>query len=412
MAQNYSLLETGVTTSSQQYGVNNNNNEALRSQFSGTSFPNNPTSGQACFRTDLNAAEGGTEYVYTGNTALGDNGWVQRAELGGLTQNLEGEIVSSRGTATTLDARLDVALNEDGTLKADAPAGSSWITEADAVTYVSSTRFTVVGDKTAIYTQHRAIRAEVGSVFTATYVATDATYASGTNITEVTLTSPVLGTPLNNIAFGFVVGASRQYLAENIPYNNTASQLAAETAQAAIDEIVPQLASDVIGDIKQWSFRAPDLPEKWYFTNGDTFPLTSPQGQALNGLSNNFKLDWGISITDNNINVPNMFESNGRGYFLRPVNGTLRQVGDLELSAAPEITGSHSFSPSLQPPSLVTGSFAAGAVNTAGDVLSQSQNGQTLTFSARRSSIVYGRGSTTEVRPSSLGVTPAIYLGV
>lgn len=91
-----------------------------------------------------------------------------------------------------------------------------------------------------------------------------------------------------------------------------------------------------VGDIRLLPFSPADLAEccpGWHFCNGDQYLLTSEVGKALNALPANFKAAWGIAVSGENISIPNMFYSDGRGYFLRAVNGTTRQVGNAELDA-------------------------------------------------------------------------------
>lgn len=91
-----------------------------------------------------------------------------------------------------------------------------------------------------------------------------------------------------------------------------------------------------VGDIRLLPFSPADLAAfcpGWHFCNGDRYPLTSPVGAALNSLSASFKVAWGIAVSGENISIPNMFYSDGRGYFLRAVNGATRQVGNVELDA-------------------------------------------------------------------------------
>ncbi|OCG03260.1 hypothetical protein A9G12_08215 [Gilliamella sp. wkB112] len=99
----------------------------------------------------------------------------------------------------------------------------------------------------------------------------------------------------------------------------------------------------IIGEQKLMAFRASELPFGWYFRNGDNYVLDSPQGRALNSLSANYKEDYKIIIKVINsqqyINVPTAFASDGRGYFERAVNGTTRQVGSVEEAAIPNIVG-------------------------------------------------------------------------
>ena len=99
------------------------------------------------------------------------------------------------------------------------------------------------------------------------------------------------------------------------------------------------LKSLFVGKIELLPFRFNSLPKGWYFCNGERFNLSTPQGAALNGLSTDFKTDWGITISNDTISLPNLFFSDGRGYFLRSVDGSTRQVGSVQTDAIRNITG-------------------------------------------------------------------------
>ncbi|WP_294833379.1 hypothetical protein [uncultured Gilliamella sp.] len=103
------------------------------------------------------------------------------------------------------------------------------------------------------------------------------------------------------------------------------------------------VCSDWIGEHRLMPFRREELPFGWYFRNGDNYLLSSPQGQALNRLSNNYKADHRIVIKEINgqkyINVPTAFAPDGRGYFVRAVDGRVRQVGSVEGDAIRNIRG-------------------------------------------------------------------------
>lgn len=97
-----------------------------------------------------------------------------------------------------------------------------------------------------------------------------------------------------------------------------------------------------LGDIQLKPFRPEDLATScpgWHFCNGDRYILSSPVGQALNALPANLKADFGIVVSDGNISIPNMFYIDGRGLFLRAVDGTTRQVGNVEGDAIRDMAG-------------------------------------------------------------------------
>jgi hypothetical protein len=190
MSQNFNALETGVTTFGQLYGIINANMEAIRTFFSGTSFPANPVQWQPCLRTDTSRF-----YIYDGST------WQDFTAYLPAYLAITSEISTARGAAASLDARLDVALNEDGTLKAAMPAGSWWMTEADTIARVDSSTFTVVGDKTAIYKANRAVYLDQ-TTDAYGYVSSDSTYSAGSDLTTVTVRGCTVDTGLTGVQYG------------------------------------------------------------------------------------------------------------------------------------------------------------------------------------------------------------------
>ena len=101
------------------------NAEALRSNFSGPSAPESPAIGQTYFNITENK-----EYTYT------SNGWVPSDH----NTSVYSEVVDARGQLANLNARLSVALNEDGTLKVPAELGvDEWKDPVYGISYVSKT---------------------------------------------------------------------------------------------------------------------------------------------------------------------------------------------------------------------------------------------------------------------------------
>ena len=182
--QTYEQLVSGTTTFGQLYGKINNLVEALRSAFNGTAFPTTPTpvEGQLCYRTDEDKL-----YVYV-NTS-----WV---EIGIASSGLGLELINARGTKPNLDQRLDVALNEDGTLKASTTLNpSQWYLPSLTFTYVSTTSFTVNGDQTDIYKKTRRLKinltgsAVYSEVVSATYSSPNTTIIINDAVLNNTLVS-------------------------------------------------------------------------------------------------------------------------------------------------------------------------------------------------------------------------------
>jgi len=174
------------------------NFETLRSSFSGTTFPSSPVpaTGQPCWRTDrgLDADTGktGKMYIYSGNTSLGETGWITEEEFSSIAQ----EVINSRGSKASLDARLDVITNEDGTLKDSVAVNNSeWVTTGLTDTYVSTTSFTVEGDQTDIFAIDKRIKANLS----ASTVYSEITNSVFTTLTTVTIADAVLDNTLTSI---------------------------------------------------------------------------------------------------------------------------------------------------------------------------------------------------------------------
>ncbi len=169
----------------------------------------------------------------------------------------------------------------------------------------------------------------------------------------------------------------------------------------------------LLGEIRLLPFRIDELPEGWYFCNGDRYPLSSPAGIALANLSATFKLDWGITADAETINVPSLF-SGADGYFLRPANNAGRMPGSVQQDAIRNITGTvlsrggstvGFISAHESTGGKVTGAFVRGP-NTAGIVNMSAVAGYELGFDA--SAAV---PTAEENRPVNIAMTPAIYLG-
>jgi hypothetical protein len=230
MSQNFNNLVSGVTTFANLYAIINNNFAAVITQFSGTSFPSNPSAYQICVRTDLTRM-----YYYTGTT------WADITDLFPAFQTLLAEVVAARGSAASVNARLSVAMNDDGTLKGGAPAGSWWSTEADAVARVSGTQFTVTGDKTAIYKANRALYVtQTSSAYG--FVSVDSTYSGGTGLTTVTVTGVTIDTGITSVQYGQPVTN-----APKLPVATAAQEL---TGASAVLASSPSVSREYIINLK------------------------------------------------------------------------------------------------------------------------------------------------------------------
>jgi hypothetical protein len=203
-------------------------------------------------------------------------------------------------------------------------------------------------------------------------------------------------------AMGSTAGAYRVY-----EFVSTGAEMVCLTESA-------QSATNYVGDIRLWPFAGASLPEGWYLTNGDTYADASDQGIVLHGLSAAYQAAWGIESSGGYINVPDLFDSNGNGYFPRPVDGTARQVGNIQGDAIRNITGEASHAGSafgqlqrFDVPAETSGALTAGQDTPYALAGATSDSGSRLRIDV---SLVVPTAE--ENRPVNIGMTPAIYLGV
>lgn len=174
-----------------------------------------------------------------------------------------------------------------------------------------------------------------------------------------------------------------------------------------------------VGEIRLLPFRTTELPKGWYTCNGFSYDINSPIGQALNKLSETFKTDWHIKVTNGKINIPMMYYDPGtagrpwQGYFLRPVVGSGKPIdrnpGSIEEDAIRNITGDFGspvrWGDSWDPHGAFKLSYKGSANMASGD----SDNWlQKIIFDLNN--VNYPVAD--EIRPKNIGMTPAIYLGV
>ena len=174
-----------------------------------------------------------------------------------------------------------------------------------------------------------------------------------------------------------------------------------------------ELIKTKLGDFRLMPFRANELPHGWYFRNGDNYLLHSPQGQALNRLSDNYKRDHLITIKNINgqqyINVPSAFASDGRGFFERAVDGTTRQVGTVEGDSMRQLSGC--FLGFNETGNNIDNMFYADERYIFDASGSQQNRALNLAWNVFDNNRVNNPVSN-ENKPLNIGLTPVIYLGV
>ena len=162
------------------------------------------------------------------------------------------------------------------------------------------------------------------------------------------------------------------------------------------------------GEIRLLPFSVGELPENWYFLNGDQYALTSPVGMALNSLPATFKTRWGITTTSTNISLPKLFDSSGDGYFLRAVDGSTRVPGSVQTDAIRNITSDSKIFVEKSNASTPTGALKFTSAS-AGKAFSETVYGSiSLGYIDFNASLQVPTAA--ENRPKNIGLLPCMYL--
>lgn len=176
----------------------------------------------------------------------------------------------------------------------------------------------------------------------------------------------------------------------------------------------------VIGSMKFSPFSPAELAaneQGWYFMNGDRYALNSPQGLVLQSFPAEFKARWGIIADSGTISLPNFFHTDGRGYFVRAVDGTTRQAGSVEQDAMRPITTPNGTGPTGAYITAGVLTFAAGGPWETGDYMgytgSPTGGGNHWAFFPRFNTARMGANfNGADTHGLNIGMTPLFFLGV
>lgn len=167
-----------------------------------------------------------------------------------------------------------------------------------------------------------------------------------------------------------------------------------------------------------WQALLPYPPEElalsapgWIFNNGDRYLNTGKVATQLNKLSSAYRNAWGITNNGSSTNVPKWFYSDGRGYFVRAVDGTVRRVGSVVDDQLRAITGSIANMQGYST-STTTGIGALKKTVLVGNLYAQGgalgSRGSLIIDTSDLGDNFNGADS----HPLEIGMTPATYLGV
>ena len=156
-------------------------------------------------------------------------------------KSIDTEQTAARGSLSSVASRLSVSLNSDGSLKTTAPTGSSWTEETQVASATGGQSiFTVTGDKTGIYEQHRAL--EIISSSTVYCHVTSSSYNSGTGTTTIGISAPIASGTVTKISFA---SQARSNLPADIGSGSSSSSSGGSTSSGSSGnvDIVSQVLS-------------------------------------------------------------------------------------------------------------------------------------------------------------------------
>lgn len=196
MAQTFTSTEVVTTTNVFADNQSQRTNEnTLRSSFSGATQPSDPVVGQVWYDT-----ANSKQMQYNGTS------WVS-IDTNGTTQK---DVTNAKGNLTSLTDYLRVSHNDDGTLKTSpATAIDEFKDNALAITYVSTSSFTVPTDLTSIFTTNRKVKVYLDGSTVISYVVSSS-YSSGDNKTTVVLGGTVLDSSVTAVKYSIIQYGERQ----------------------------------------------------------------------------------------------------------------------------------------------------------------------------------------------------------
>jgi hypothetical protein len=217
----------GNTTVMLTNAVDSRNNEnLLQSTFYGSSPPNNPTQGQKwCCSTN------NITYVFTGVAVDGqiNTGWDEDVS----TSTIGKDVIDAYGTQPSLAARLEVALNDDGSLKLSAAQNpTEWVDPGLTYTYVNTTQFTTAGDKRTYFSVNRPLKITTNGVTVYTFV----TSLSYSTVTTVTVRDAVLNSAgITNVQYGWASKYTQDSKGIKVTPTGNITAVNVQDALAALD---------------------------------------------------------------------------------------------------------------------------------------------------------------------------------
>jgi hypothetical protein len=165
-----------------------------------------------------------------------------------------------------------------------------------------------------------------------------------------------------------------------------------------------------VGKMEFSSLHTSELKTGWYHANGDKYLLDSPQGVVLVSLSTKYKTDWSIVVSNNQINLPNWYYTDGRGCIPRAgvtpgavQNDAIRNInGKFEMFFTAGTSYAYTGPFTRNPRDVYSGRTFQGA----------NQSDLALYYEIDFDVSKSGVPTATENRPLNKALTPIVYLGV
>lgn len=175
----------------------------------------------------------------------------------------QAEVTAARGSKAALASRLAVALQADGGIKLSSIA-SKWLDNGDVPTYLSSTSFSVPGDRTKVYIAGVLLRCTVSAEYAYAAIASS---SYGAGITTVVLDPlyPVLTAGLSKIEIALIAWDNAVALAAT---QNAADIVELQGDMTAISSIGsmagdPTAAELAAGKVRVWKNTTSGAVKLW-----------------------------------------------------------------------------------------------------------------------------------------------------
>lgn len=187
---------------------------------------------------------------------------------------IQTEMVAARGTQASVATRLASALNADGSIRLSS-LNNKWINNSDTPTYVSTTSFSVPGDRTLVYIAGLQLRFTVSGSYAYAPIASSS-FSGGVTTVVLDPAYPVLTSGVSKVDIGLIAWD-----------NAVAAAVAA--AQADIDTISGNLSAVQNVRSKAGDPVSADLPSGqvgvWKNTSSGALKLWANDGGTLKSVT-------------------------------------------------------------------------------------------------------------------------------